>query len=164
MSFHVVFLSLCHMQALLKYQRAGISLPKLCSDFYKICSPSTIYIFFKPFNITSKSIATNITDQIFTVKWLRRRVSLIRPRFRHHRVRDVRVAVALFTLLSKFSAKDENGIANATSAKIARKRWTRSMLVTVPIRTSTARRATAKTGDRTDTDSLVVQVSCKLMA
>lgn len=65
------------------------------------------------------------------------------------KVKVVPVAVALFTLLSKSSPRVVNGIANATNARIARRPLILSSHATVPTEMSTAKHATARSGDLT---------------
>lgn len=88
---------------------------------------------------------------------------LILPQSKPHPVKVVHVAVVQSLRPSWCCPKDVNGIASASSAKTVRKRSTRSMPVTVLIKIFTATHATARNGDLTAMDLLVVRVSCKLM-
>lgn len=83
----------------------------------------------------------------------------LRPR----QVKDVPVAAALSLLPNRSYRREKNGIANVSNATTAGRHWIQSMLAMVPIRISTARLATAKTGVPMDTVLLAVLDSCKPM-
>lgn len=83
------------------------------------------------------------------------------PQSRHHLEKVVHVAAALCSPLNRCWLKVANGTGSATSVTTAPRLSIQSSLATGPTKMCTARPATERNGDRTDTDSHADQDSYK---